>query len=62
MQLYYNFNQVTHGGMEEFLDMTLGDVLDVITVYINNNLKKNTSNKNEKSIVKGKKVTYGRAE
>lgn len=62
MQLYYNFNQVTHGSMEEFLDMTLGDVLDVITVYINNNLKKNTSNKNEKSIVKGKKVTYGRAE
>ena len=46
MQLYYNFNQVTHGSMEEFLDMTLGDVLDVITVYINNNLKKNTSNKN----------------
>lgn len=63
--LYYNFNQCTGGSRQEFYELTLGEVNDMIITFINvNNKNKKTNNnkKNEEKITKGQKETYYRIE
>ena len=63
--LYYNFNQCTGGSRQEFYELTLGEVNDMIVTFINiNNKNKKTNNnkKNEEKITKGQKETYYRIE
>ena len=44
--LYYNFHQCTGSSRQEFVDLTLGEVQDIIITYVNVNSKK----KNKKDI------------
>ena len=63
--LYYNFNQCTGGSRQEFYELTLGEVNDMIVTFINvNNKNKKTNNnkKNDEKITKGQKETYYRIE
>lgn len=63
--LYYNFNQCTGGSRQEFYELTLGEVNDMIVTFINvNNKSKKTNNnkKNDEKITKGQKETYYRIE
>ena len=63
--LYYNFNQCTGGSRQEFYELTLGEVNDIIVTFINvNNKNKKTNNnkKNDEKITKGQKETYYRIE
>ena len=63
--LYYNFNQCTGGSRQEFYELTLGEVNDMIVTFINvNNKNKRTNNnkKNDEKITKGQKETYYRIE
>ena len=63
--LYYNFNQCTCGSRQEFYELTLGEVNDMIVTFINvNNKNKKTNNnkKNDEKITKGQKETYYRIE
>ena len=63
--LYYNFNQCTGGSRQEFYELTLGEVNDMIVTFINvNNKNKKTNNnkKNNEKITKGQKETYYRIE
>lgn len=63
--LYYNFNQCTGGSRQEFYELTLGEVNDMIITFINvNNKNKKTNNnkKNDEKITKGQKETYYRIE
>ena len=62
---YYNFNQCTGGSRQEFYELTLGEVNDMIVTFINvNNKNKKTNNnkKNDEKITKGQKETYYRIE
>ena len=63
--LYYNFNQCTGGSRQEFYELTLGEVNDMIVTFINvnnKNKKTNNSKKNDEKITKGQKETYYRIE
>ena len=61
--LYYNFNQCTGGSRQEFYELTLGEVNDMIVTYININGKKQNKQKNdENKIRKGQKETYFKIE
>ncbi len=58
--LYYNFHQCTHGSRQEFEELTLGEVQNIIITYVNVNSKnnKNARNKNQSKTVKGEKMTF----
>lgn len=63
--LYYNFNQCTGGSRQEFYELTLGEVNDMIVTFINvnsKNKKTNNNKKNDEKITKGQKETYYRIE
>lgn len=63
--LYYNFNQCTGGSRQEFYELTLGEVNDMIVTFINvnnKNKKINNNKKNDEKITKGQKETYYRIE
>ncbi len=63
--LYYNFNQCTGGSRQEFYELTLGEVNDMIVTFINVNSKNkkiNNNKKNDEKITKGQKETYYRIE
>ena len=63
--LYYNFNQCTGGSRQEFYELTLGEVNDMIVTFINvnnKNKKINNNKKNDDKITKGQKETYYRIE
>ena len=63
--LYYNFNQCTGGSRQEFYELTLGEVNDMIVTFINVNSKNkkiNNNKKNDEKIIKGQKETYYRIE
>ena len=63
--LYYNFNQCTGGSRQEFYELTLGEVNDMIVTFINVNSKNkkiNNNKKNDAKITKGQKETYYRIE
>lgn len=56
--LYYNFHQCTGSSRQEFEDLTLGEVQNIIITYVNINGKQKNKNKNESKTIKGEKVTY----
>lgn len=64
--LYYNFNQCTGGSRQEFYELTIGEVLDIIVTYVNinskNNKKQNNKNNNNSNVIKGEKETYYRVD
>ena len=61
--LFYNFNQCTGGSRQEFYELTLGEITDMIVTYINVNGKKQNKQKNdENKIRKGQKETYFKIE
>lgn len=61
--LYYNFHQCTNGSRQEFEELTLGEVQNIIITYVNvNNKKGNKNGKNESKVVKGEKMTYMKLE
>ena len=54
--LYYNFHQCTGCTRQEFYELTLGEITDMIVTYINVNGKKQNKQKNdENKIRKGQK-------
>ena len=42
--LYYNFHQCTNGSRQEFEELTLGEVQNIIITYVNVNNKKGNKN------------------
>ena len=57
--LFYNFNQCTGGSRQEFYELTLGEVTDMIVTYINvNGKKKNGKNNKTTNIRQGEKETF----
>ena len=61
--LYYNFHQCTGGSRQEFEELTLGEIQNIIITYVNvNNKNGNKNNKNESKVVKGEKMTYMKLE
>ena len=61
--LFYNFNQCTGGSRQEFYELTLGEVTDMIVTYINvNGKKKNGKNNKTTNIRKGEKETFFKVE
>lgn len=58
--LYYNFHQCTGSSRQEFVDLTLGEVQDIIITYVNVNSKK--KNKKKESVIKGEKITFFKLE
>ena len=61
--LYYNFHQCTGCTRQEFYELTLGEITDMIVTYINvNGKKQNQQKNNENKIRKGQKETYFKIE
>lgn len=58
--LYYNFHQCTGGSRQEFVELTLGEVQDIIITYVNVNSKK--KNKKKETTIKGEKMTFFKLE
>ena len=57
--LYYNFHQCTNGSRQEFEELTLGEVQNIIITYVNVNSKnKKAKEKNETKTIKGEKMTF----
>ena len=61
--LYYNFHQCTGGSRQEFEELTLGEVQNIIITYVNVNSKNNKNkNQNQSKTIKGEKMTYMKLE
>lgn len=61
--LFYNFNQCTGGSRQEFYELALGEVTDMIVTYINvNGKKKNGKNNKTTNIRQGEKETFFKVE
>ena len=56
--LYYNFHQCTGSSRQEFEDLTLGEVQNIIITYVNINGKQKNKDKHESKVIKGEKMTY----